>query len=147
MAKFCSNCGNKLNEKSNYCDECGLKINSVNDNKIKVKEKKKVPGKGLSIAGMVIGIVAALWCSQTLLAFFSLDYIVSTLRDYTSSYLIIGFAFGFTLFSFIPSIVGLLLSAFGMKKNKNGFNISGLILNIVSLSISVIEFVYILSFI
>lgn len=39
MAKFCSNCGNKLDEKAYVCPKCGVKV--CNDNKNE-KGKSKV---------------------------------------------------------------------------------------------------------
>ena len=150
MVKYCSNCGNEVNENADICLKCGVfikKDNNVSNNYIQNNfSKVKVPGKGLSIAGMVLGIIAALWA---LLSLLSVGNIESTLAYsfYYSTSEIIGFAIGYTLFALTPSIIGLILSAFGVRKQKSGLNITGLILNIIALGISIIEFVYILSFI
>ena len=40
MAKFCSNCGNKLNENADICLKCGVLIDKK-DNNNNVKTKKK----------------------------------------------------------------------------------------------------------
>ena len=68
MAKFCANCGSEINENADICLKCGVLINKDNMNVNSVETynqnivvKTKVPGKGLSVAGMVLGIIAAVW--------------------------------------------------------------------------------------
>ncbi len=153
MSKFCSHCGKELKEGADICLNCGVFVDKkeepIQQNGIQ-SPKKKIPGNGLSIAGMVLGIIAAVW------AFFELvgvGEIPSSLSEiaYTASYysdltfLYFGFGFGYTLFSLIPSIIGLPLSIAGMKKYKSGKNLAGLILNIIALAISIIMIIYILS--
>lgn len=58
MTKYCSNCGNKINENADVCLKCGILINNQQSDFI---SKPTVPGKGLSIAGMVLGIISAFW--------------------------------------------------------------------------------------
>ena len=58
MSKFCTNCGNELNENAAFCIKCGMATNNYTINKTKVKQ----PGKGLGIASMVLGIIAT-WYS------------------------------------------------------------------------------------
>lgn len=58
MTKYCSNCGNKINENADVCLKCGILINNQQSVFI---SKPTVPGKGLSIAGMVLGIISAFW--------------------------------------------------------------------------------------
>lgn len=45
----------------------------------------------------------------------------------------------YILFFISPAIIGLILSVLGMKKQKNGFNQAGLILNIIAISIQIIR--------
>lgn len=146
MAKYCSNCGNELKENADVCLGCGRLINKENN----IQQynnynyyKPKVPGKGMSIAGMVLGIVAVVWAFMSLLSIENAEYSLSYYYNVSE---IIGFIIGYTLFSLSPSIVGLCLSINGYKKNKNALNIAGLILNIITLAIVIIEIVYILTF-
>lgn len=134
MEKYCSNCGTKLNENADICLNCGKLINQEIKN-------RKTPGKGLSISGMVLGIIAIIWTLLELLAIETLEEEI-VLYEYTSE--IISFAIGYTLFALIPSIVGLSLSGVGYKKQKNGFNVSGILLNAIALVINIIIFIYII---
>ena len=150
MNKYCSNCGKELKEGADICLNCGVFVNK-NENISMNKQKNKIPGNGVSIAGMVLGIIAAVW---TFLDITSLGGIPSSLSDFSyntnyyvsSAYLYFWFGIGYTLFSLVPSIVGLPLSIVGLKKHKSAKNISGLVLNIIALIISIIIMIYILSF-
>lgn len=165
MAKFCRNCGSEINENADICLNCGVLINKNNNdnsnmsgginpnpypynysypnNNQVVNMQNKVPGNGSSIAGMVLGIVAAFWTICELLSVLELDS--TSFGYYYNMSKVIQFAIGYTLFALVPSIIGLCLSASGYKKSKNGFNISGLLLNLIALLLNVIIFIYILS--
>ena len=143
MGKYCSNCGNELKENADVCLGCGRLINKENNIQQYNNYKPKEPGKGMSIAGMVLGIVAVVWAFMSLLSIENAEYSLSYYYNVSE---IIGFIIGYTLFSLSPSIVGLCLSINGYKKNKNALNIAGLILNIITLAIVIIEIVYILTF-
>lgn len=78
MDKYCSNCGKKINENADICLNCGKLINNhievyniqqpnYNSNQY-IMPKPSVPGKGMSIAGMVLGIISAFWALITLLS-------------------------------------------------------------------------------
>ena len=55
MAKFCSNCGKEINENETICNNCCVSL--INNEETNI-EFVHVPGKGLSIAGMVLGIIS-----------------------------------------------------------------------------------------
>ena len=154
MAKFCSNCGKEVNENADVCLKCGVMIkkdniessNNLNYNQ-NITPKVRVPGKGMSIAGMVLGIVAVSWVFIKLLQIGNIERDLSlNIFSYYTSSAIIGYAIGYTIFSLVPSIIGLVLSTLGMKKHKSNSNVAGVLLNIIALAISVIYFIYILSF-
>ena len=110
------------------------------------ENKTKVPGNGLSIAGMVLGIIAAVWSFFELLSIGGIREGLDQFNGipyYDSA--IVGFAIGYTLFALIPSIIGLPLSIAGMVKQRTGKNIAGLVLNLIALIISVIMIVFIIS--
>ena len=154
MAKFCANCGSELKENADVCLSCGKMLKKDNFENMQqynlytqngnYNNKPRIPGKGMSIAGMVLGIIATAWALLSLLSISEIEYSVSY---YYSISEIIGYIIGFTLFSLTPSIVGLILSICGYRKQKSGVNIAGLILNIITLAIVVIEIVYILTYI
>lgn len=131
MNKFCSNCGKELKEGADICLNCGVLIN----NNIKLK-RDKVPGRGLSIAGMVLGILAMLIALGCVSEFFEYEY----LDYYYSTSEIIADMFVY----FAISITGLVLSIIGFIKTKSGFNISGIILNSVANLVNIIILIYII---
>ena len=150
MKKKCEYCGKDLKEEADVCLHCGKllkKEEKENEEKTQIN-KKKIPGNGLSIAGMVLGIVACTWVFFELLSIGIVGLILKELLYY--NYYIsrcaikLGFAVGYTMFSLVPSLVGLPLSFAGYKKMKTGKNIAGLILNIIGLSISLIIYDYIM---
>lgn len=141
MAKYCMNCGHPIDENADVCLNCGVLIHKDNINN---NSKVKAPGQGMGIASMILGIVAAIWTLLTLLAVGDLDLASSLGYDYTIIESI-AFAIGFTLFSLTPSILGLIFSIISLKQHKSGFNISGIILNSISLFITLIVFIYVVS--
>lgn len=113
--------------------------------------KNKIPGNGRSIAGMVLGIIAVVWCLFQIMSLGAINEGLSQVSEYTNlegislPFIYFWFGFGYTLFSLIPSLIGLPLSISGLCKQKTGKNIAGLVLNIISLIISIAFYVYIMS--
>lgn len=72
MEKYCSNCGNKISESSVFCMNCGISLqdNILKDDNIINQETNSIPGKGISIAGMVLGIVSAFFALISLFLVF-----------------------------------------------------------------------------
>ena len=139
MGKFCTNCGKELKENADICLNCGIFINKT------YKEKKvKIPGNGMSKAGMILGIISIFMVFCDLTEVISMTLKLSSFNDYYDS-----FADSiFDVFIFLGiSITGLVLSAVSRKKIKNGFNMTGLILNSISILLTVILFVLILKLI
>ena len=62
MTKFCSNCGNEIKENDIYCLNCGVLVQNNNFNQNNLSNdyniNKNIPGKGISIAGMILGIIS-----------------------------------------------------------------------------------------
>ena len=148
MNMFCTNCGKQLAEGEKFCSSCGTPTNATTPQAAPVysaANNAKTPGKGASIAGMVLGIIACVWGLMTLASVGSIEDAIYELDAITVGSLI-AFSIGFTFFSLIPSVVGLSLSVSGFKKKKSGMNITGLILNSIALLLSIIEIIYILTF-
>lgn len=133
MGKFCSNCGKEINENADICLNCGILIKK--DMKVKTK-KNVVPGKGLSIASMILGIIATL----IVLSSITTVYEISSFSYYVETEAIVDLLSDIVL-SLILSITGLVLSAIGFSKFKSGFNISGLILNSISVFLNIVIFI------
>lgn len=124
MAKFCSNCGNKVSEKDNVCSNCGKVLKEIEEN-VEVIEPvtnqynspEQKPANGLAIAGFVVSLVSLVCC---------------------------GGIFG---------IIGLILSVVGSSKAKElngsgqGLAVAGIVLGIISmLYFIIILFVYFAAF-
>ena len=61
MAKFCSNCGAKLNEEQAVCLECGVLINNTNITNNNVNSNVNKSDKS-SLVGFILGLVSiAAW--------------------------------------------------------------------------------------
>lgn len=116
--KQCTQCGFQLQDFDNVCPQCGT-VQPLQQAQampqyapVMAPSAAKDPGKGLGIAGMVLGIV------------------------------------GLVLFCFVYvglpcSIVGLILSAVGMKKSEaagfgNGMGKAGLICSLIAVAIDVL---------
>ena len=65
MAKFCSNCGAKLNEEQAICLECGVLINNTNKTNNNVNSNVNKSDKS-SLVGFILGLVSiAAWIGTT----------------------------------------------------------------------------------
>ena len=139
---YCSNCGNKLSQGEAFCTKCGSPTgNNVVNNQPVYYYNQKVPGNGLSIAGMVLGIVGIVFALLYLLSFTAESYVI----EYgLNRRFVVAYAFGIVLIPLSLSATGLPLSICGMLKNKNGKNVSGIILNSITLLIQFILFLYII---
>ena len=157
MNNFCYNCGSALPNNSNVCSNCGAPVNVNNLNvmpnnnmyynqsmmsNVNYNQYNNNSKNGASIASMVLGIIAAIW---TFLAFLSLETLSSLTFEGMMISEFIGYVIGYTLFSLIPSIIGLSLAISSQKKQANGFNKSGLILNIVSLCLNAVIIINLVS--
>lgn len=124
---YCKYCGSKLKDDADVCLKCGK---FIKEGGFPVRKKVKIPGKGLSIAGMILGILAILLMMGE---FDSIsDFEAELPFVYTNTQFAL-FIFNYLFMDFLFICTGLALSIVGFTKNKNGFNISGMILNGISL--------------
>ena len=128
MGRFCSNCGKELKENADICLNCGVFVNQ--NSKL---NKVKVPGKGLSIAGMILGIFAILMAMGNISELFEYNYYYSSIEIIADM-----------IMYFAVSITGVVLSIVGFTKNKNGFNISGITLNSIAILVNIVILIYII---
>lgn len=137
---FCTKCGTKNEEGTNFCSSCGESLNSA----FKPEPVKEKNGK--SIASMVLGIVAVVWAFIVLLGLGSLreGLIQSIMEDNVNNVVAykFGYFFGYNFISLPCSIIGLIL---GLVSKKNGKAIAGIIMTSIALFIALISFVIIVS--
>jgi Predicted membrane protein len=135
MAKFCSNCGKKVDELAVICVNCGVPIANISATlDTQVKEKK---GKG--IASMILGIVSVVYAIMAFSAMGEFEVMIAA-EGYS-----VAVAVGAVLIQMSTGIVGLCLGVSERKKKKNGFNGSGFWLSIIGIAISTIQFIMVVS--
>ena len=131
MNKFCTNCGEKLNENADFCVKCGVATNNVSIS----ANKPKQPGKGCGIASMVLGIIA---CFESICSLFIFVCLLAA-EEYFIFYEKLFFGVIFLIVPVTLLIIGIALGFNSRGKIKNGINIAGLILNFVSLALCLLS--------
>ncbi len=130
---YCSNCGNKIDEKAVICIHCGCAVPKANT-------KTSTHGKG--IASMVLGIIGMFWALAAFSNLADLDYLI---YEESSSY-ITGYAIGTILIQSVFAIIAICLACSERKNAKNGFNTAGLWLSIAIFAIAAIQFISIITY-
>ena len=64
MAKFCTSCGQEIQEGANVCSNCGTPVNGAPQNNVVTSGGAAAPAKsnGLAIAGFIVSLVSILLC-------------------------------------------------------------------------------------
>lgn len=143
--KFCPNCGTANADEVQFCTNCGASVAAQPAAPVQpvyqqpatppvyMAAKPKIPGRGMGIAGMVLGIIGIVYA-----VIFFID--VLRLSGYRIS--------SYFLEEAIPTIIvfsalGILATAFGATARKKGYvcgvSASGLVLGIVSLAFYVLS--------
>ena len=107
MAKFCSNCGAKLNEEQAICLECGVLVNNTNINK---SDKSSLVGFILGLVSIAAWIIPLFGYPVTICGIiFSAKGLKSINgKDKAIAGLILSIIF--LIASFINSIIGVIIS-------------------------------------
>ncbi len=131
---YCSNCGNKVDDKAYICVNCGviLKKKSSDDNFNISKKNKNISG----IISIVISIMAVLF---SLNGFLFGD--ITSVGMYTNLYERFFFAMGYNLIPMVLMIIAFILSLINIKKN---YNKIGLGISFAALFLIITEFIVIL---
>lgn len=137
MNKYCTNCGNKLNEEADVCLKCGKYIKKEI---IKKKTSNNAKTKEiLSILSMIFGIISFLVIFILALA---LEEVRSEL--FYEAYAVRFFvSIIYTMFSFVPAIPSLILAIISIKSEKNVYGTIGLITSLLSITFSIFIIGYI----
>ena len=152
MAKFCSKCGNAVNETDNVCSQCGNVLNAnaapnptpAQPTQI-VVSKPKVPGRGFGITAMVLGIISLV---ATIAHFGSIMDVLTVDEIFSSWNVDISGA----LQSIIPtlciwiagSILAVAFSFIAKSRNyKNKVSSSGMVLGIIAFIMSIVDLIII----
>lgn len=116
---FCPKCGTQLSENSIFCSSCGAQLNQQQSEPHQpVYAKPKVPGLGLGIASMILGIIG-LFPSFMYLCFAIYINIFTNIlgkSEITASDVLV-----FMLCFFFCSIFSILSFLFGLVSNRKGY--------------------------
>lgn len=123
---YCSNCGNKVDEKAYICVNCGVILKKNNEMPKKVKKDSNVTG----VFSIIFGVIALLIS----IGLFFID--ISNVGMYTEIYEKVAYAIGFVIFPFIFMILSLIFAL--IKKNKTS-NKVGLVMSLISAFLIITE--------
>ena len=131
MSKFCSNCGNQIDEKAVICVKCGVAINNIAQTSVTQTQA----GKGTGIASMVLGIFATL---NSICSIFIFICLLAS-GEYFLPYEKLVFGFVFLMIPVTLLILGIALGFNSRSKIKNGINLTGVLLNFISLTLCILS--------
>lgn len=155
--KFCTNCGAKVEENSAFCVNCGAPLKAKQEEVMTQDETSSVapqtmPVKsGAATASMVLGIIAIIAGVITFLISVSVTAYMSNAvsyrlyRTYSSGSENIALAIGIVFLPAVLSIVGFSLALGSRGKVKNGANTAGLVLNIITIVLCILQVILIVS--
>ena len=146
---FCSNCGSNQPEGARFCQNCGAQLAApvAVQQPVYVAVKQKIPGRGMGITAMVLGIIGIVYGFAMLsIASFAekaddfASNMSSELEGEISSLPIIPIL----IFSSL-SIMALAFGASALKKGyKNGISVSGVVMGIIGIALYVIALLSVL---
>ena len=123
---YCSNCGNKVDEKAYICVNCGVILKKDNEVPKKVRKDSNVTG----VFSIIFGVIALLIS----IGLFFID--ISNVGMYTEIYEKVAYAIGFVIIPFIFMILSLIFAL--IKKNKTS-NKVGLVMSLISAFLIITE--------
>lgn len=135
---YCTNCGNKVDEKAYICVNCGVILNKQQElriNNIKNVKKNNGSGNATGIISIVFASIAVLLC----LCLMNVD--ISEVGMYANVAERIFFGFGFNIFPIIFTIVSLILGFVNLKNIRNKI---GLSLSFIAIFLIITEFAVII---
>lgn len=108
----CPECGKNISEKAFSCPNCGYPLNeNAVDTKISIRSK--MPGRGLGIAGMIMGILGVVYSPITLISTTDID--TNTIQRQSC----ITMAIYIAVFGILALIFGFNSRAKGYKKGQS----------------------------
>jgi len=139
---FCKNCGNQMAEDARFCPNCGADNGDVQPNQFvqPIYVKPRIPGRGLGIAGMVLGIIGSIYAFIFLMNMETFES-VNTLSNDVDSLAETTFNSAFITAIVIYSVLNILavsLAGAGRSKGyRNGISTSGVVLGVIGLIMNV----------
>ncbi len=141
MDKYCTNCGNEINEQSDFCLKCGkiIKRPIKKNNIINIKENKEI----LEIVGLIFGVLS--FYLSLMLSLCLAPVKIEIINTLGHIYHRIILTFIYVSISLIPATIGLTLSVHSLKKTKNLFSIIGLTSSLIAIVFNIFIIIFILN--
>ena len=149
---FCRKCGTKINDDASFCCGCGAPSDGqpvAQQTSVQIQPvaygyvKPKTPGRGLGIAGMVLGIIGLVYTFVMMVNV--IEYVDSYARYFIGSSLDDSIFTAIVICS-IFSILAVSLAGSGRHKGyKTGVSTSGIVMGVIGLAMSLISLIVIAS--
>ena len=136
---FCQKCGNQIPDGTAFCANCGAPVAAASQPTVNqpvvqpiVMVKPKIPGRGLGISSMVLGIIGLLYAFSLAVQLpVALDQLDSVSRWVDTSPAYETFI-PLILITSVMSILSLCFAPAAIKRGyKNGISISGLVMGLI----------------
>ena len=153
--KYCSNCGEQIDEKAVICVKCGVPVSGNNIQQPTYNQPaSNVPKQGhgaatasliLGIIGLIVGIITLIiaifiYIGNASTPLYEYDYYLS--YSVMESSVKIGISF---LLCFLPGILSLIGLPLGAFCHKGGPKIAGIVLNAITIIICIVQVVIIMN--
>ena len=155
--KYCSNCGEQIDEKAVICVKCGVPVNgsntinqTVTQTPTQTTTNVQKKGSGAATASLVLGIIGLI-CGvisiiiAAVLVFFVYDFSSAySSYDYYSTYSVIDTSARIlttVAICFIPGVLSLIGLPLGCFCRKGGPKIAGIVLNAITLVLVIVDVV------
>lgn len=153
MMKYCSNCGEQIDEKAVICVKCGVPVSESNINVPSYNTPSYTEvktGNGAATASLVLGILGVIASVITLVisigiaSYYANSWERSLYSLYSNTYDSEKVAMAF-LVTAVPGILSLIGFPLGLFCRKGGSKVAGIVLNTIALAICIIQVIIIMS--
>lgn len=130
---YCPECGKNISDKAYVCPNCGMPLK---ENNPYAPVKRKIPGRGFGITGMIMGILGVVY--GTLLLFSAIMTYVTRASAFGNGVLaekknmsVVGFGIEIAIFGILALIFGFVSRHRGYRRGKS---LSAVIMGFITLA-------------
>jgi hypothetical protein len=150
--KYCSNCGEQMDEKAVICVKCGVPVNggsTFTEATTQTSAPAPKKGSGAATASLVLGIIGIIaGVISVIIAvcvyFFYIGASTYDVYDYYSTYRAVDSAARIVIciaIAFLPGVLSLIGLPLGCFCRKGGPKIAGIVLNAITLVLVIVDVV------
>ena len=154
---ICNNCGTAYDSNTALCVSCSNNLSgnsdgfSDNTNNAYGSHQRRIPGRGLGLAGMITGISSSVFFA---VGYFSLPtvFVGALMSVWGIGLILIAVVLAlFVFLSLLCSIAGIILSTIALKKarkaaSKNQMAITGMICSVVGMTFDLLYLAFVICF-